>query len=488
MKAFFSPSGRQLGKVILAVVSTGTIVFAQDGSIDASFQSPLFGLPVPIIAAEASGKVLYSTAPDGLHFTIGRLSSTGEAESSIQIGDGPQSITPAVNVGTIHLPGATNPAPINVLRPLPNGQVLVGGGFSHFNKVARKLLVRLNGDGTVDTSFNQGTGFEGDGVSCIVLGPGGKIYAGGKFSKFNGQARNVALVRLNADGSPDTSFVDSTISFGATVTACSLQPDGKVIIDTAYANKSFQATLQVFRLEANGGLDASFAQGAGTPAVPAGLRHGLMNNGQILVAGGSGLYNGVAVNSSLFRLNPDGTVDAAFSGLSLGFVNLGGLIARFIPTPSGSIYISGAFDTVSGQKRQGIARLNPDSTLDAAFVPGAAVSALPGAVALQSDGKLLVGSATVSGTNPVYPIVRLNGTGGGQTQQALQIGPVHVSNSGEIQVAVNGATGAVVIQSSQDLAAWLNLSTNSIVNGLLSFNDPSFKTARANFFRFQSSH
>src|SRR4051794_41071388 len=111
-----------LGLTVAKVLS----LYAQDGSLDTSFQSPQFGLPIPIIAVEADGKVFYATTPDGIHFTIGRLTATGLPEASIPLGGGPQSIPPPIDFGSIHLPGATNPASIKVLLPLANGQILVG--------------------------------------------------------------------------------------------------------------------------------------------------------------------------------------------------------------------------------------------------------------------------------------------------------------------------------------------------------------------------
>lgn len=455
-------------------------LFGQDGSLDAAFQSPQFPLPVAIIQVEASGKILYV---DGARGTVGRLTSTGGIEDSIKIGDGPQSITAPIDVGTIHIPGATNAATIDAILPLANGQILVGGSFSHFNKVGRKLLVRLNADGTVDSSFNQGAGFEGENIYSLALGSGGRVYAGGKFKKFNGASRNVAIVRLNPDGSLDSSFADSTISFGASVTDISIQPDGKVLIDAAYANASFQATVQLYRLGADGGLDGTFAQGAGTPILPAGpFRHGLMNNGQVLACGGSGTYNGAKVNSSLFRLNSDGTVDGSYAGYALGLVNVGGLIGKFLPMENGNVYVSGAFDRVDGQALLGLARFHADGTLDPSFVPAVAVSTAPGAVTAQPDGKLLVVTTVITGVTPKYVIARLNGGGGAVAPVGPRIGPVTMLSGGAFQLPVAGATN-VVVQASSNLASWSNLSTNRVANGLISFTDPLAVSLRARLYR-----
>lgn len=457
-------------------------LLAQEGAVDTSFQSPLFSVPVPLISVEADGRVLYATAEDGIHYTIGRLNTNGSAGSPLNLGDGPEAITAPIDIGSTHIPGTTNPATINVLCPLPNGQFLVGGTFSHFNKVAGKLLVRLNSDGSVDPAFNPSNGFTGNSVSSIVIGPGGLLYVGGKFTKFDASTRNIGLVRLNPSGTLDSSFVDGTIYYGANVTEFSLQPDGKPLIDAAYANASFQATHQLYRMGANGGLDAGFTQGTGTPSTPAPLRHVSMANGQILLTGGTTNYNGNAVNNALFRLNTNGTYDATYPGVTLKLSNTGGLIGRFLPQTNGTIYFSGAFTEVNGQARNGLARLKTDATLDPTFISQAYVSPSPGALALQSDGKILAGSSVVVGGQAKYNIIRINGAGG-TTSQAPQIGKLTLLQGGSFQLAVSGGVSSVVVESTSDLIHWLAVATNNVVNGTVTFSDPFAGPFYTRFFR-----
>ena len=64
-----------------------------------------------------------------------------------------------------------------------------------------KTLVRLNSNGSIDTSFNIGTGFDNT-VWTIDIQPDGKILVGGDFSTYNGTSRN-RIVRLNSNGSID---------------------------------------------------------------------------------------------------------------------------------------------------------------------------------------------------------------------------------------------------------------------------------------------
>lgn len=453
----------------------GRLLFAatarsQEGSLDSSFLSPLFDAPVYGIAVEADGRILCVYTTNSTRFAISRLSANGSLEAPLNLGDGPESITPPIDVGTTHIPGATNAATITEIRPLPNGQFLVGGTFSHFNKVARKLLVRLNQDGTVDPTFNAANGFVGNDISNIRLVSGNRLYVSGKFTKFGASSRNVGLVRLNGDGTLDTSFADSTISFGANVIGFSLQTDGKPVVNAAYANAAFQATFQVYRLGANGGNDTTFTQGAGTPVGSTTLAHALLNNGQILVSGGGATYNGAAVNNALFRLNADGTLDGSFPGVTLKLSNTGGLIGRFLPAPNGTIYFSGAYDAVNGQARHGLARLLADGTLDPAFAPAVYVSPSPKALDLQPDGKILACASALTRSPGKFEVVRLNGAG---TPPALgpTLGRLTFLPGNTNQILVTGAYTTVVVESSSDLKTWAPISTNTVDAGAIRFSD-----------------
>jgi hypothetical protein len=86
---------------------------------------------------------------------------------------------------------------------------VVGGVFTRINGVARHNIARLNSDGTVDTTFNPPTlarpGFQYAWLYAVALNQDGKVLMGGDFTRVNGLSRNY-LVRLNTNGSLDTSF------------------------------------------------------------------------------------------------------------------------------------------------------------------------------------------------------------------------------------------------------------------------------------------
>ena len=113
----------------------------------------------------------------------------------------------------------------------PDGKILVGGGFTTYNGATENRIIRLNSNGTKDTSFNTGTGFN-DYVFSIALQPDGKILVGGGFTTYNGAAEN-RVVRLNPDGTKDNSFNTGT-GFNSSVQSIALQPDGKILIGGSF--------------------------------------------------------------------------------------------------------------------------------------------------------------------------------------------------------------------------------------------------------------
>jgi uncharacterized delta-60 repeat protein len=93
---------------------------------------------------------------------------------------------------------------VNAIALQPDGKILIGGPFTTFNGVARKGVARLLSNGTLDSTFDPGTGAN-NWVNSIAVQTDGKIVIGGIFTNFNGTLAN-HLARLNAEGSRDVSF------------------------------------------------------------------------------------------------------------------------------------------------------------------------------------------------------------------------------------------------------------------------------------------
>jgi uncharacterized delta-60 repeat protein len=117
---------------------------------------------------------------------------------------------------------------------LPNGQLVIAGYFSSFNGTNRNRVARLNSDGSVDATFDPGSGANSF-VEAAAVQPDGKVLVGGWFTSFNGTPRN-NIARLNTDGSLDTSFnpVSGLGSAGLNVESLAVQPDQKVLVGGWY--------------------------------------------------------------------------------------------------------------------------------------------------------------------------------------------------------------------------------------------------------------
>jgi hypothetical protein len=87
-------------------------------------------------------------------------------------------IDPSFDAGS----GANNE--VTTIAVQPDGKILVGGAFTQFDGVPRNRLVRLNPDGSLDTGFDPGAGFDGIPRTLAVQADGG-ILAGGSFTSYD---------------------------------------------------------------------------------------------------------------------------------------------------------------------------------------------------------------------------------------------------------------------------------------------------------------
>ncbi len=139
-------------------------------------------------------------------------------------------------------------------------KIVAGGNFTDYNGVTANRIIRLNLDGSRDTSFNIGTGFNWI-VFDLSIQSDGKILVGGDFDLYNGfSARKVT--RLNSDGGRDTSFGIGS-GFNSSVHSIFIQSDGKVVVGGDFTNYNNDTTNRLIRLNSDGGRDTSFDVGSG---------------------------------------------------------------------------------------------------------------------------------------------------------------------------------------------------------------------------------
>ena len=127
-------------------------------------------------------------------------------------------------------PGSGAGGAVNAVDFQSDGRIIIGGAFGIYNGTNQSRIARLNTNGSLDTSFNIGTGFSGGNVVFLKVLADDRIVVGGPFfTSFNGTNRYKAA-RLNSDGSLDVTYVADLTNNGSIVlTPLTVQKDGKLI-------------------------------------------------------------------------------------------------------------------------------------------------------------------------------------------------------------------------------------------------------------------
>ena len=162
-----------------------------------------------------------------------------------------------------------------------------------------------------------------------------------------------------------------------------LQSDGRILIGDNFTMVNGVNRNRLARLYPNGSLDTV-----------SGLRQrrsGVVNcllvqaDGRILIGGDSTVHS--STRYRVARLNVDGSVDGTFNPSNTVPTAVNAVGAQ----SDGKVVIGGAFTTVAGASRYDVARLNADGSLDSTFNTSTGISAPVNALAVQSDGKVIIG-------------------------------------------------------------------------------------------------
>lgn len=346
----------------------------KDGTLDVAFGAGTGanGI-VHAIATQADGKILIGgdfTMYNGKAIDhIARLNTDGSLDPSFE---------------------ARVDSAVHTIAIQNDGKIIIGGDFSRCNDTDRYRVARLQATGALDASFNPGneSGYSYNHVYSIVIQPDGKIIIGGDIYK---PGTGYSIVRLNTNGSPDTGFgFGYGTYFSGTVRTVSLQNDGKVIIGgnfyCADAEKNYNF---IARLNTNGTLDVAFHPGEGIMVYGEINSTGLQKNGKVIIGGYFNTSGGSKTYKNIARLNTDGSFDAAFDTGS-GTDNS---VWRIVMQPDDKVIIGGFFINYNGAARNRIVRLNDDGAVDNDFVVGTGVNNNVYAMAIHSDGKILLGGA-----------------------------------------------------------------------------------------------
>lgn len=260
--------------------------------------------------------------------------------------------------------------------------------------------------GDLDTTFDPGTGVDSL-VYSIAVQTNGQILIGGDFTSFDGTSRT-NIARLNANGHLDAGFDPGSAIGGSFsyVDAVALQPGGEVLLGGSFTS---QVATNLARLKTNGTLDTNF--GVQTDDTVNAIV--VQTNGAAVLAGFFTEVNGVA-RSRIARMDTNGVVDADFTPNVAGnpFASIFALALQ----NDGKIILGGSFISIDSTPSTNIARLTASGSPDPDFKPGSVaggqLSSAVYAVAVDGEGGILAGGdfSSVDGTARTN-LVRLNSDG-----------------------------------------------------------------------------
>jgi uncharacterized delta-60 repeat protein len=272
-------------------------------------------------------------------------------------------------------------ANVNSISIQSDGKILVGGAFTTFIGSSQNSLIRLNFNGSKDTTFNIGTGFGGS-IGTTSIQSDGKIVAGGFFNTFTGSSQS-RLIRLNSDGSKDTTF-DIGTGFNGGIEASAIQSDGKIIVGGFFTTFTGSSQNYLIRLNSNGSKDTTFDIGTGFGSGVNSIA--IQSDGKILVGGAFTTFTGSTQNN-LIRLNSDGSKDTTFD-IGTGF---NGTVYSIPIQSDGKIVAGGQYSTFAGNSQNYLVRLNSNGSKDSTFDIGTGFNGTVYSTSIQSDGKIVAG-------------------------------------------------------------------------------------------------
>ncbi len=398
------------GRGLVETARSNVARFTGDGSLDDGF-APTINAAVAAIAPLPDGRVVLGGAftrvfPRGattplLRNRLARLNGDGSFDTSFELDAGGRILASVTQA---------------------DGRIVVAGSFTSAGGATHNYVARLNADGSVDNSYAPD--FNGRVYTLAYDAAANKVIVGGAFTTIGGENRQ-HIARLNANGTIDSEFFPE---LDGQVGVVVLQPDGKILVGGSFINvKGFGAATAVqranlLRLNPNGSLDSAF-----DPEPNSSVAAIFLQSDSKIVIGGSfttiqpggaptvTTTNGVTTTTistatitprnNLARLNADGSLDTTFNPTPNGQVSaivaqsdgkliLGGAFTALNPEKAPTVTIKnadGTTTTTTVSTRNHIARLTTDGLVDTTYDPNANGNVL--ALALQSDGKLLVGGA-----------------------------------------------------------------------------------------------
>lgn len=379
--------------ILILLFLLPSFLYSQDGTIDLGFNNPVHlnnptyngfsssnssgGAEIYTTKILNNGKIaVYGDFDLYQGITTNKLAilnPNGSLDTSFNVGLGPNYVDQYYGSSSM-------------ISEQSDGKLIVVGNFTTFNGISKKNIIRLNLDGTIDTSFNVGTASNGY-ITCIKIQSDGKILCGGDFTQFNGQ-NYASMVRLNSNGTVDSSFniglgfknIINSFTVNGIIKTIDIQSDNKIIVGGKFLKFNNFTKINLVRLNSNGTIDNSFNIGIGggnntTDGTNNGQIYRIIYDNSSNKIYATGIINNFNGNPSfnVLRLNIDGTIDTSFNFTSIiGYngLNSNGYIYDMNLQSNGKLLLGGEginLNNCIGNYCSRIVQINVDGTIDNTF-------------------------------------------------------------------------------------------------------------------------
>lgn len=256
-------------------------------------------------------------------------------------------------------------------------------------------------------------------VRAIVPIPSGGAYVGGEFTSVPGLTNGRGLMRVNEDGSLDPTFNPAPVG---NVLNMALQPDGKLLIGGTFTQVAGVTRGYVARLNPDGTLDTAFSSALGTGPNFNVNALALLPDGRIVIGGAFTGVNNVTGTSYVALLKADGSLDTTFVSAANNTVN------ALAVQPDGKILLGGLFTSYNTR----FGRINANGSLDTTFSAGGASStSVIAKILVLPDNRIAVVGTNLAGGSD-FEIVNADGTVAQNINTTTTFNDVVVQDNGKL--------------------------------------------------------